>query len=133
MGVVGGSAGGVGGGAGGVGGVEGEVVTVLMTAPDEGVAEGVVGRLVEERLAACGNIVPGAASIYRWKGEVRRDEEAVVILKTTRGLLSAMLARAEELHPYDVPELLAHEVAGGAAAYLDWVRGECGPGVEGGA
>lgn len=104
------------------------VVTVLMTAPGAGAAEEVVGRLVEERLVACGNILPGAVSIYRWEGEVHRDDESVVILKTTRQLLSRMLARAEELHPYDVPELLVHEVADGAGAYLDWVRRECRPG-----
>ena len=104
-----------------------EVVTVLMTAPDAGAAEEVVGRLVEERLVACGNILPGAVSIYRWAGEVHRDDESVVILKTTRSLLSGMLARAEQLHPYDVPELLVHRVDDGAGAYMDWVRRQCRP------
>ncbi len=105
-----------------------EVVTVQMTAPGTAAAE-VVGRLVEERLVACGNILPGAMSIYRWEGQVHRDDESVVILKTTRQLLSRVLARAEELHPYDVPELLVHRVADGADAYLDWVRRECRPGT----
>ncbi|MXX54309.1 MAG: divalent-cation tolerance protein CutA [Gemmatimonadetes bacterium] len=108
-----------------------EVVTVLMTAPGTGAATDVVGRLVEERLVACGNILPGAVSIYRWEGEVHRDDESVVILKTTRRLLARVLARAEQLHPYDVPELLVHEVADGAGAYLDWVRRECRPGAGG--
>lgn len=104
-----------------------EVVTILMTAPGAEAAGLVVGRLVEERLIACGNILPGAVSIYRWKGEVHRDEESVVILKTTRRRLDGALARAEELHPYDVPELLVHSVADGAGAYLDWVRQACRP------
>ncbi len=106
------------------------VVTVLMTAPGAGVAEDVVRALVDERLAACGNIVPSAVSIYRWKGEVHRDEEAVAILKTTVGALPGLLERAAELHPYEVPELIAHEVVAGKAAYLEWVRTECGAGVE---
>lgn len=106
------------------------VVTVLMTAPGAGAAEDVVRALVKERLAACGNIVPGAVSVYRWKGEVHRDEEAVVILKTTREVLPHLLERAAQLHPYDVPELIAHEVVDGTAAYLEWVGTECGAGAE---
>lgn len=104
-----------------------DVVTVLMTAPGTAEAESVVRRLVEERLVACGNIVPGAVSIYQWEGRVHRDEESVVILKTIRRLLPRMLARAELLHPYDVPELLVHDVVDGAGAYLEWVRRECRP------
>ncbi len=106
-----------------------EVVTVLMTAPGAEAAAKVVRRLVEERMIACGNILPGAVSIYRWEGEVHRGEESVVILKTTRRLLPRMLARAEELHPYDVPELLVHKVVDGAGTYLEWVRRECRPGI----
>lgn len=104
----------------------GGVVTVLMTAPGAESAEAVTRALVEEGLVACGNIVPGAVSVYRWKGEVHRDDEALVILKTTRRLLPRVLERAADLHPYEVPELLAHEVADGAPAYLKWVREECG-------
>ncbi len=106
------------------------VVTVLMTAPGAEVAEVVVRALVDERLAACGTIVPGAVSVYRWEGEVQRDEEAVAILKTTRATLARLLERAAELHPYDVPELIAHEVVDGTADYLEWVRAECRGGVE---
>ncbi len=102
-----------------------DVVTVLMTAPGVAEAEAVVRRLVEERLIACGNILPGAVSIYQWEGELHRDEESVVILKTVRGLLQRMLKRAEQLHPYDVPELLVLDVVDGAGAYLAWVREEC--------
>ena len=104
------------------------VVTVLMTAPDAETARGIVGALLEARLVACGNILPGATSIYRWQGKVHQDEEVVVILKTTRPLLHRLLERAAELHPYDVPELLAQEVVDGASGYLEWVREECGTG-----
>jgi periplasmic divalent cation tolerance protein len=96
-----------------------------MTAPGNAEAEAVVRTLVEERLIACGNIIPGAVSIYRWEGEVHRDAESVVVLKTVRRLLPTMLERAGQLHPYDVPELLVHDVVDGAGAYLEWVRREC--------
>lgn len=104
-----------------------DVVTVLMTAPGVAEAEAVVRSLVQERLTACGNILPGAVSIYQWEGELHRDKESVVILKTIRSLLPRMLERAEQLHPYDVPELLVLDVADGAGAYLEWVRQECRP------
>lgn len=113
-------------GAGGSGGSE--VVVVLMSAPDAGTARRIVGALLDERLVACGNIVPGATSLYRWEGQVRQDEEAVAILKTLRRLVPRVLERAAALHPYDVPELLVQRVADGAGEYLDWVRRECASG-----
>lgn len=110
-----------------------EVVTVLMTAPDAGSAGRIVGALLGDNLVACGNILPGATSVYRWEGAVQQDEEAVVIMKTLRRLAPQVLERAVELHPYDVPELLVQPVTDGAAAYLDWVRRECALSAEGGA
>lgn len=101
------------------------VVTVLMTAPDAPTAERIVRRLLDEGLVACGNVLPGATSLYRWEGKVQRDEEVVVVMKSARESAARLLERAEELHPYEVPELLVHDVAGGAAAYLAWVRDEC--------
>jgi periplasmic divalent cation tolerance protein len=98
------------------------VQVVLMTAPSADVAEHVVRTLVDERLAACGNIVPGMTSIYRWQGAVRTDAEVLVILKTTAERAAALLARASALHPYDVPELLVLPVAAGHEPYLAWVR-----------
>lgn len=97
-----------------------------MTAPAVDAAETVVRSLVDERLVACGNIVPGAVSLYRWKGAVHRDEEVVVIMKTLRRLVPRVLERAQALHPYEVPELLVQEVVDGNPAYLDWVGEECG-------
>ena len=102
------------------------VVTVLMTAPGAEVAEEVVRGLLDERLVACGNIVPGAVSLYRWEGRVQRDDEVVVILKTLRRLVGRVIERAGALHPYEVPELLVQEVAEGNPAYLDWVQEVCG-------
>ena len=83
------------------------------------------GRLLDDRLIACGNVLPGAVSLYRWEGEVHRDEEALVVLKTLRRLVPGMLERAVELHPYDVPELLVQPVVAGHADYLEWVENEC--------
>ena len=106
-------------------GSETGVVTVLMTAPEVAVAEEVVRRLLDDRLIACGTVLPGAVSLYRWEGEVHRDEEALVVLKTLRRLVPGMLERAGELHPYDVPELLVQPVVAGRADYLEWVENEC--------
>ena len=96
-----------------------------MTAPGVDEAETVVRSLLDERLVACGNVLPGAVSLYRWQGEVHRDNEAVVILKTLRRLVPRVLERAQALHPYEVPELLVQEVVDGNPAYLQWVQEEC--------
>jgi len=77
--------------------------------------------LVGERLAACVNIVPGLRSVYRWQGAVECDNEVLLLIKTTRARLPALSARVVELHPHELPEVVAVEVAGGLSAYLDWV------------
>ena len=99
-----------------------------MTAPGVDAAEPLIRNLLDERLVACGNVLPGAVSLYRWQGAVHRDEEVVVILKTVRRLVSRVLERARTLHPYEVPEMLVQEVADGNPAYLRWVAEECGGG-----
>ena len=100
---------------------------VLVTAPGEAVAEGLVQALVEEGLAACGTIVPGVLSIYRWQGAVEREREALVILKTTVAAVARLLARVPELHPYEVPEVLVLGIEAGHAPYLEWLAGSIGP------
>jgi periplasmic divalent cation tolerance protein len=102
------------------------VVTVLTTAPSAEVAERMGGALVEERLAACANVVPGIVSIFRWKGAVSHESEVLMILKTTTDAVDALRRRIVELHPYEVPEVLALDVRDGHPAYLDWVRSEVG-------
>ena len=102
-----------------------EVLTILMTAPDAGEGERVVRRLLDERLIACANIVPGVVSLYRWEDVVRRDQEVLVVTKSVRRCIPRLLDRAAELHPYDVPELLVHSVVDGATTYLNWVEKEC--------
>lgn len=100
----------------------------LMTAPDAETAERIVRALVEERVVACGNIVPGLTSIYRWEGAIERDAEVLVVLKTTADELPRLLERVPELHPYDVPEVLAFPVTEGAGPYLEWVAASVGGG-----
>lgn len=106
---------------------DGEIVTVLMTAPDRATGQELASRLVKERLAACGNVLEGVTSVFWWEGEVQAEDEALVILKTTRALASSLRDRARELHPYDVPEVLALPVVEGLREYMDWVREETGP------
>jgi len=92
-----------------------------MTAPDAETAERIVRALLDERLIACGNILPGASSLYWWEGSVQCDSEVLVIMKTTDDAAAKLLERAPSLHPYDVPELLLVPIAAGHGAYLDWV------------
>lgn len=101
-----------------------EIRVVLMTAPDRDTAERLGEALVRERLAACANLLPGILSFFWWDEAVQRAEEVLVVLKTTSGRVPALIARAAELHPYDVPELLALPVEAGLRPYLDWVARE---------
>lgn len=101
-----------------------EVRAVFTTAPDRSLAERLVHTVVEERLAACGTVLGGAVSIYRWEEDVVRAEEVMVILKTTRASVDLLKDRIVALHPYDVPEVLVLDVADGHQPYLDWVGRE---------
>ena len=102
---------------------------VLTTCPDEATAETISQTLVEEGLAACGNIVSGLTSIYRWKGAVERADEWLVLLKTSAARLESLASRLRELHPYEVPELLVLDVALGDSDYLGWVVAETQAGL----
>lgn len=99
---------------------------VLVTAADVGAAESLVRRLVEEGVVACGNIVPGVTSIYRWKGRVEREMEVLVIFKTTAAGAAGLLRRVPELHPYDVPEVLVLPVEAGHPPYVQWIEENVG-------
>lgn len=101
------------------------VVLVTTTSPEQ--AAGIARAVVEERLAACGNVLPQLSSIYRWEGAVREDAETLLLLKTTRDRFEALRARVVSLHPYEVPEVIAVPVALGHAAYLDWVEASTRP------
>lgn len=99
-------------------------IVVLVTTPTPERAAEIARALVEERLAACGNVVPGLRSIYRWEGKVQEDAEALLVLKTTRGRFEALRERVLALHPYDVPEVIALPVEVGSAPYLAWLAAE---------
>ena len=100
----------------------GDIVVVLTTLSAGTEAEPLARTLVEERLAACVNLLPPMTSIYRWQGAVEEERERLLLIKTTRGRLEALRARLGTLHPYELPEFLVLPVDGGSAAYLEWVR-----------
>ena len=99
-----------------------DLVVVLCTVPDEKVGASLARSLVEERLAACVNIVPGLRSIYSWKGEIQDDGEALLVVKTPAGRFDVLRERLATLHPYDVPEIVALPAADCHGPYLDWVH-----------
>ena len=95
---------------------------LLVTAPDARSAARLSDALVGERLAACVTVLPGARSTYRWKGKIERAREAVLLVKTRAGLVRRVERRVRELHPYDVPEILALPVSSGEKRYLKWIE-----------
>ncbi len=97
---------------------------VYMTAGSRGEAAAIGRRLVEERLAACVNILSPMQSIYRWEGRVEEAEEAVMIAKTTAGRLERLISRVRELHSYDCPCVVAWEITEGHPDFLDWISAE---------
>lgn len=97
---------------------------VLCTVPNESVGETLARTLVEERLAACVNLVPGVRSIYRWQDKVEDDREWLLVIKTSSETYAGLEARISALHPYEVCEVLAFDVAAGSKAYLDWLLGQ---------
>jgi periplasmic divalent cation tolerance protein len=106
-------------------------VIVLTTLGADADAAALGRILVEERLAACVNVLPVMTSIYRWKGRVETDREQQLVIKTTRTQAAALEQRLRELHPYELPEFLVLPASGGSEAYLRWVgesTGSRGPG-----
>nr|7L85_A Chain A, BG505 SOSIP-T33-31A [Human immunodeficiency virus 1]7L85_D Chain D, BG505 SOSIP-T33-31A [Human immunodeficiency virus 1]7L85_F Chain F, BG505 SOSIP-T33-31A [Human immunodeficiency virus 1]7L85_H Chain H, BG505 SOSIP-T33-31A [Human immunodeficiency virus 1]7L85_J Chain J, BG505 SOSIP-T33-31A [Human immunodeficiency virus 1]7L85_L Chain L, BG505 SOSIP-T33-31A [Human immunodeficiency virus 1]7L85_N Chain N, BG505 SOSIP-T33-31A [Human immunodeficiency virus 1]7L85_P Chain P, BG505 SO len=99
---------------------------VLITVPSALVAVKIAHALVEERLAACVNIVPGLTSIYREEGSVVSDHELLLLVKTTTDAFPKLKERVKELHPYEVPEIVALPIAEGNREYLDWLRENTG-------
>jgi periplasmic divalent cation tolerance protein len=103
-----------------------EHCVVLVTCPP-GEAPALAENLVEERLAACVNVVPSVRSVYRWEGKLAREEEALLVIKTRRDRFEALRARVVALHGYAVPEVIALPVEAGFGPYLEWVTRETSP------
>jgi periplasmic divalent cation tolerance protein len=99
-----------------------DALIVLVTVPSREDGERIAEPLVGEGLAACVNIVGPIRSIYRWQGEICRDDEHLLLIKSTRARYAALEARVKELHSYEVPEVVALPIEMGSAAYLEWVR-----------
>jgi periplasmic divalent cation tolerance protein len=99
-----------------------EPLVVLCTCPDEATATRIARTLVQERLAACANALPGVVSIYRWQGELQEDREVLLLIKSNAGAWVALEARIRELHPYELPEVVAVPIERGSATYLSWLQ-----------
>lgn len=98
-----------------------DLLVILCTAPDEGTAHELGLGLVDNRLAACVNAVPGLKSFYRWQGKIEADTEVQLVIKTRRGRFDAVAAWLKANHPYDVPEIIALPAERVSSAYLEWV------------
>ena len=101
-------------------------IVVLSTASSAAEAETIARRLVDERLAACVNVVTGVRSFYRWKGKIEDSGEWLLVIKSSRGRFEELRAALEKLHSYDVPEVIALPVVEGTKNYLHWMEGELG-------
>lgn len=97
-------------------------ILALCSCPSQTVANEVATALVEERLAACVNRLPGVKSIYRWEGKVTRDEEILLLIKTTGNHYPAIEQTIKKLHPFDTPEIIATPITAGSAEYLQWLQ-----------
>ena len=97
-----------------------------MTAASAEAAKAVGRVLVEERLAACVNVIPGTVSVYRWEGAIEESEEAVLIAKTRAEIFDALARRVEALHGYDNPCVIRLDIAAGRRPFLDWIADETG-------
>jgi periplasmic divalent cation tolerance protein len=99
-----------------------EALEIHVTMPDAERASALARILVGEGLAACVNVVPGIRSIYRWEGRIQEDDEVLCLIKTRPALFDRVRRRILELHPYEVPEILAFGVDEGSPTYLDWLH-----------
>ena len=102
---------------------------VFCTTPTER-ADDIASSLVTARLAACVNIVPTIQSVYRWKGAIEKDEESLLVIKTTAARLTEVIEHVVRVHPYEVPEVIALPIDDGLPAYLSWLRDQVTGDVE---
>jgi periplasmic divalent cation tolerance protein len=98
------------------------VCVVLVTCPDEPVAKAIASDLIQNRHAACVNILPAITSLYLWEGAVCEDSEWLLVIKTTHAAFERLEAQIMAIHPYEVPEIIALPVTEGSTPYLQWVQ-----------
>ena len=101
-----------------------DIIVVFSTCPSAEEAEKVARKLLAKQLAACVTLIPGARSLYRWRGEVEEASEHVLLIKSRRGLFDQLRAELGSMHSYEVPEILALPVVEGAPSYIDWIDKE---------
>ena len=109
--------------------MEKDFIIVFCTFPDLKIARQTVNSLVEQRLIACGNLLPGIESIYRWKDKVEHSSEVMAVLKTTRDKFDPLKSAFAYMHPYEVPELISATISDGLPAYLAWISQNTGGGL----
>ncbi len=97
-------------------------ILVLNTCPNQETAQQIAEHLVQHRLAACVNIVPGLLSVYHWQGKVETDKELLLIIKTQAGRYTEVETAIRQLHPYELPEVVAVPIDQGLPDYLDWIN-----------
>ena len=102
----------------------GQVLVILVTAVNQEEARKIGKEMVDAKLAACANIIPGIQSIYRWKGKVVKAQEVLIILKSTRPRYRALEKAIKSMHTYETPEIIALPVKEGLNRYIGWVRSE---------
>jgi periplasmic divalent cation tolerance protein len=99
-----------------------DTLILLCTCPDEAVAADLSTRLVEQGLAACINRFPGLTSVYKWEGEMKSGTEVQLVIKTSASAVDNLIDELQQLHPYELPEIIAVPITAGYGPYLDWIR-----------
>lgn len=102
--------------------MESKYQVVLSTVPNLQAAKDIAWHVVENKLAACCNIVPGLTSIYSWNNKIQEDSELLLIIKTRIDIISELIEKIQELHPYEIPEIIALPINEGYSKYLNWVN-----------
>lgn len=101
--------------------MEMQPLLVFCTCPDQTSAERIAESVVGERLAACVNVVPGLTSFYRWQGQMQREAELLLLIKTRLAIYPLLETRLRELHPHQTPEIIALPIQAGLSDYLNWI------------
>lgn len=102
-----------------------DYIIILCTINSIENAETIANNLVQDRLAACINIIPQIQSVYFWNGKIQNDEEFLLLIKTKKNLFNSVKEKIEKLHPYEIPEIISIDIADGNKNYFDWIKNTC--------